>query len=363
MAILNQDTTIGGIEVYPFLQNGGGAGKKCSTIIIGTSLSGYTEDDVDYLCTGTNDHTIIRTAVNSLSTSGGKIIFLNGTYNLQGTGMPSSNIPLLSNITYEGMGSSTIFNVPTSDYPFPAFYSTTSIENIIIKNIQINSLGDTGSGIYFNPMDSNVYIKNVLIENCIINAKQAIASGRLTDECSNLIINNNTLISNITNTGGIIHLVGPISNLKIINNHIEACDGIIFEKNPISPYNSSRSSNTIISNNIFITNNDGLFLDTGSLLCDKLIISGNSINWGYLYINEGARYVTVSGNHIGGAQNHYSIEVNGSHVSITGNVVNGNYGASTIQFQNKSYFCMVIGNLLDSGIEGAPTTAGNLIYG
>ena len=73
--------------------------------------------------------------------------------------MPSSNIPLLSNITYEGMGSSTIFNVPTSDYSFPAFYSTTSIENIIIKNIQINSLGDTGSGIYFNPMDSNVYIK------------------------------------------------------------------------------------------------------------------------------------------------------------------------------------------------------------
>lgn len=55
--------------------------KKTSTIVIGTSEAGYTANDVDYLCDGTADQAEINAAVASL-TNGGKIVLLEGTYNI-----------------------------------------------------------------------------------------------------------------------------------------------------------------------------------------------------------------------------------------------------------------------------------------
>lgn len=60
---------------------GGQGGTKLHKIVIGTSTTGATANDVDYLCNGTNDDTIIRQAIEA-STENDVIYFRRGTYTL-----------------------------------------------------------------------------------------------------------------------------------------------------------------------------------------------------------------------------------------------------------------------------------------
>lgn len=61
--------------------NSNSGGKRTARFIIGTSTSGWTLDDCDYLCNGSNDSTIIQSAIDSLPSHGGEIKLLDGTYN------------------------------------------------------------------------------------------------------------------------------------------------------------------------------------------------------------------------------------------------------------------------------------------
>lgn len=64
------------------------SGKKYATIVVGTSLSGHTSDQVDFLCDGTSDQIEINSAINKViseTTNGGEILLLDGTYNIDST--------------------------------------------------------------------------------------------------------------------------------------------------------------------------------------------------------------------------------------------------------------------------------------
>ena len=61
----------------------GGDGKRYARIVIGTSTNGWTAEDCDYLCDGTDDEVEIQAAAQQLPDYiGGEIVLLDGTYNI-----------------------------------------------------------------------------------------------------------------------------------------------------------------------------------------------------------------------------------------------------------------------------------------
>jgi parallel beta-helix repeat protein len=75
---------------------------KPARIVIGTSTSGWTLEDCDYLCDGTNDQEEIIQALNALPATGGEVVILDGTYNITA----SINIPK-DNVSIRGSGNAT----------------------------------------------------------------------------------------------------------------------------------------------------------------------------------------------------------------------------------------------------------------
>jgi hypothetical protein len=76
---------------------------KTARFVVGTSTSGWTEKDCDYLCDGTDDQVEIIQALNDLPATGGEVVILDGTYNITA----SINIPK-DNVSLRGNGNATI---------------------------------------------------------------------------------------------------------------------------------------------------------------------------------------------------------------------------------------------------------------
>jgi hypothetical protein len=103
-----------------------GVTDKPSVITVGSST---TTRYCDFKCTGTNDHAIIQNAINSLS-DGGKIILLEGTYNL------SSSIKHKNDVVIEGQGK----GITTINEKFSTFIAKIAgtSATAVIKNMSIN---------------------------------------------------------------------------------------------------------------------------------------------------------------------------------------------------------------------------------
>lgn len=57
-------------------------GKRTCRVVVGTSTAGWTEEDCDFLCNGSNDWSKIMYAIDTLPEEGGEIALLGGTYTL-----------------------------------------------------------------------------------------------------------------------------------------------------------------------------------------------------------------------------------------------------------------------------------------
>lgn len=57
-------------------------GKRTARLTVGTSTSGWTDKDCDYLCDGTADDVEINAAIAALPATGGEVVLLDGSYNL-----------------------------------------------------------------------------------------------------------------------------------------------------------------------------------------------------------------------------------------------------------------------------------------
>lgn len=124
-----------------------GSCKKAYTVIIGTALSGHTEKDCDYLCTGVDDQETILEALSEVNAygGGGKVLLLNGTYHLS----DCISLPIgCSNITIKGMGSSTLikkeYNLTVTaneDYDGRSLFGVMyceSVENVTFRDFCID---------------------------------------------------------------------------------------------------------------------------------------------------------------------------------------------------------------------------------
>lgn len=141
--------------------------KRYSTVVVGLSTMGYTEEDVDFLCDGIDDHIEINQAINSIN-NGGELKILEGNYNIT-----SSIIVAKNNIDIIMTSSTNLISTMSE--------SSTTINNISTRN-KIFSI--TGTNISFNggnicnTNSSNIaisctsgsirYIRSVYIDGCAV---------------------------------------------------------------------------------------------------------------------------------------------------------------------------------------------------
>ena len=109
--------------------------KKTARIVIGTSAAGYTTDDVDYLCDGTDDQNKINTAIKSLPINGGEIKILDGVYNI------TSPISIIEkdNIRISGSGKSTQLKRMWDSDTVQGVFTLTGATGIYLSDLFINN--------------------------------------------------------------------------------------------------------------------------------------------------------------------------------------------------------------------------------
>src|SRR3990167_5952040 len=102
LRLLRENSTFGSSEGV------GGGGGKTATFIVGPA-SNTDSSTYDYKTDGTADEVEIQAAIDALPSTGGEILFREGTYSI------SASITWnKSSMTFQGMGASTIFKLANS---------------------------------------------------------------------------------------------------------------------------------------------------------------------------------------------------------------------------------------------------------
>ena len=351
---------------------GSGNGKKYTTVVIGSSTAGYTSNDVDYLCDGQDDDVEINQAIQALPVDGGKIIILDGTYNIKQAITINKD-----NIVIEGLGNST--HLLTDVY-------TDNIAAIVIlnKNIQVRDifLSDMGSttpsslgwvGISINTTAELVTIsncsvtdyssciisagQNVVILNCYIRAtktssneaivvtsqtRQTISNCYIQDSGEGSSINNTMLINNYIQCYKIS--LGP--QVKILNNYLFNtrlyCDGS-------STINTC--SESIIASNYCLGNNLQQFLG----VFKTTIISNNYIYGGQFWVN--VNNCDISNNCIYNGEIQF-VDAQGpsTKTKINNNIIIYEGGTTNPSISGVIDNSMIIGNYTTNGISVSGST-------
>ena len=123
-------------QVDELLEDAGG-GKAYSTIVIGTSTSGYTAPQVDYLCNGSNDSAQITAAVNALPDDGGQILLLEGRYRISSTISISKD-----NVTIRGMSENSILSIPSNNFnQITMFAVANGTSGLRFESLALDGLG------------------------------------------------------------------------------------------------------------------------------------------------------------------------------------------------------------------------------
>ena len=221
-----------------------GSSAKTVRFVIGTSTAGWTADDVDFLCDGTADDVEINAAIQSLPSTGGEILILDGTYNI--TSALNVNI---NNTTISGNGSNTIlmrmWNSSTNE---GVINITAANGGCIIEKLQING----NQSVYGSSNNHGIIMfssNNTISENNCNNNN----NGMFLKSSSNNIVIGNTCNNN---TDGIYFTSSSDNNTftgNVCNDNSN--NGIYFNMS---------SNNTVIGNNCNNNNNNGIYVSRSS---------------------------------------------------------------------------------------------------
>jgi hypothetical protein len=216
----------------------GDSGKKYATFVIGNTGAGHTQNDVDYLCNGTNDQTVINNAITALRNVGGKIIIREGTYNLGG--------PIIMNqfyVTLQGMG---VYNTKLHVVSgFPTDSAVIYVQKTYCRIADLDFSRDESCGfIYGIKIESD----NTIVErNHIIANGSPYSYGIYIGSGKNLITGN--IVAGCGGSGGVsygIYIGG--SNNNILNNKV----GGVFQNKGIGIFVGGLSGNIVMQNYINI---------------------------------------------------------------------------------------------------------------
>ena len=124
---------------------------RTATVVVAASNSTQkSKDAADYVCDGTADQSEITSALSALQSTGGKIVFLEGTYSI------SSEFTISKNVVFEGMGDATSFSVSGS------FARTSSAINVTFRDIKITA-NSISKYLYKGGGSDNVLLDNVTL--------------------------------------------------------------------------------------------------------------------------------------------------------------------------------------------------------
>jgi len=274
-----------GLDNWNSLDFPAGKNTKPATIVIGTAQSGHTANDVDFLCTGTDDHIVINEAIAALPYptqsnphGGGKIVILEGVYNLGGS--ININKP---NVTLEGMGPSTVLNaVPGEQDSYNEGIINIMNNNCKASNLNINGNSEIGvtrhiriGGEHCVVSDNKISVNsnepaygdvcNILVEGHYNTIKGNLCEGRdfgsYTDSIGIRVDGNNNIITinrcrNANCNGGSRSIgidVGGFNN--IITDNIAANTNEVDSNNAASIANNGNDN--LFGNNISLNPNEG----------------------------------------------------------------------------------------------------------
>lgn len=252
-------------------------------IVIGTSTSGHTSKEVDYLCDGANDDVEINAAIQNLPEGGGKITILEGTYDIK------FSIKLdKDNITIEGMGNGTVLK---NDYDDDDIIYINSSHNTVRKLYLVHYV--LGSMNIYVDKDYNTITENKIVTSNYGNGIVADKSNYITISKNDVTgydaiyarVNNSTITSNIGNnsTYGIgISGQGNTVSGNICNNNIRNGIQVGGKNNTVTGNTCNNNSqgieildahNNTISGNTCNNNSSGIYLSSSS----NNGITGNTI--------------------------------------------------------------------------------------
>ena len=237
---------------------------KVYSAVIGTSQNGWTEDDCDYLCDGTNDAEIIQQVIDLYKINDyddpnerlkfpASILLLAGNYYI-------NDVLDINNVLLEGQNVPSALNSKTILYLNNNTKLTHNIYNAVIKGIRIDNIIQHGASGYNENNNHEFNLHSVTIENCRI-------LGLLTGtNIGNTNILNSTIDDTIDVSDG---------NLNIINSHVNEVpieiDDVYLSINDSLVYTLSSGSG---DNALLIKDSDIFSMSIGN--CYKLSITNST---------------------------------------------------------------------------------------
>ncbi len=324
---LSEDVTLTGEDI-------GVSGKKVARFIIGTSTAGWSADDCDYLCDGTDDNVEINAAIAALPNTGGEIIILDGTYNLVAKIDVNKN-----NVSLRGNGGATILKRMWDSTSSEGVITLTSVTNCLICNLCV----DGNKTVYTANYNSGIW----LLSNC---SNNTITANTCKNNYFGLYLtsnsNSNTISENNCNNNerNIMILSGDLNNIS--GNTCSAANHGI--------YLSSSSSNNISKNTLNCNTN--FFLTQ----CNNNVFSGNKcIATSYcLYANDSNSNTITGNNFVNGMIATVFLTQCDTNV-LTGNIfINGN---KNIHLLNGCLNNTIVGNNCIRG-TGEPSDYTSYLY-
>ena len=248
----------------------GSGGPRTVRFVVGTSTAGWTLDDCDYLCDGTDDHVEIQQALDALPDDGGEVKLLDGTYYF------NDGVTLTKDrTTLRGSGNSTKIILDEA---------VQSVKDVVIISLPKNYCAVADIFI-----DGN-YQWEYSVQGVYIDGS------------------NNTITGNTCNNSYTGIYVGGSNNTITGNTCNNNSDGI-----------SLYSSSSTVTGNTCNNNSDGIWLSSSS----NNTVTGNTCNNN----STGIRLYSSSNNTVTGNtcnSNYDGIFVWGSNNTITGNTCNNN---------------------------------------
>ena len=203
----------------------------------------------DYICSETNASSVIQSAINIL-TSGGKLLFLNGTYNI------TTPITIgTSNITIEGVGDSTQFYSKNVSGLFKI--DKAFLKFLTFKSFKINGTEDYNNVLlYLNANVSDTRIENITYNYATVNEAdftlisrtdtKFLLSNAIITHCNFLSYTNTTLCiqDSIISNNIMTSSESPLASVHILgSNNIITCNKATFTQ-------SNVNTNNILANNL-----------------------------------------------------------------------------------------------------------------
>ena len=210
--------------------------------VIGNTSAGYTADQCDYLCDGTDDQVEINAAIAALPATGGKIVLLDGAYNIT------------ANITDNGKAPTELCGTEAARLTFTvgakiAFYQA----NCSIHDLTLIGVSTTEAQDVVYTQSDNIHIYNLHIIKGTIHCYAA----------SNTRITNNK-IDNINSVCWGIYVYGN-HGIIISGNHIsDAYYGI-------NIFGGSRAN--IVNNVIINARYRSVYFDS----CEDVVVTDNNL--------------------------------------------------------------------------------------